>query len=75
MLIVKSLSQHLVELAQIIINAGALEPLVLCLDEFDPSIKEAATFALGHIAKHNENLARQVVEVRAVDYSLLLCLQ
>ena len=29
---------------------------------------------MGHIAKHNENLARQVVEARAVD-SLLLCLQ
>ena len=49
-------------------------PLVLCLDEFDPSVKEAAAFALGHIAKHNENLAKQVVEARAVD-SLLLCLQ
>ena len=45
-----------------------------CLDEFDPSVKEAAEYALGHIAKHNENLAHQVVEARAVD-SLLLCLQ
>ena len=41
-----------------IVNAGALEPLVLCLGEFDPSKKESAAFALGHIAKHNENLAR-----------------
>ena len=45
-----------------------------CLDEFDPSVKEATEYALGHIAKHNENLAHQVVEARAVD-SLLLCLQ
>ena len=37
-------------------------------------MKKATAYALGHIAKHNENLAHQVVEARAVD-SLLLCLQ
>ena len=34
-----------------------------CLDEFDPSVKEAAEYALGHIAKHNENFAHQVVDI------------
>ena len=50
------------------------EPLVQCLDEFDPSVKEASAWALGYISKHNSTLALQVVEARAVD-SLILCLQ
>ena len=72
--ILKSVNQHSVELAQMIVNASVLEPLVLCLDEFDPSVKEAADFALGHITKHNENLEWQVVVRRTFDL-LLLCLQ
>jgi len=48
--------------------------LVKCLEEFDPSVKEAAAWALGYIAKHNASMAYQVVEARAVD-SLILCLQ
>ena len=45
-----------------------------CLEEFDPTVKESAAWALGYIAKHNASLAHQVVEARAVD-SLILCLQ
>lgn len=32
-------------------NSGALEALVQCLEEFDPSVKEAAAWALSYIAK------------------------
>jgi hypothetical protein len=40
-------------LAQAVIDCGALDALVVCLEEFDPSVKEAATWALGYIARHN----------------------
>ena len=50
------------------------EPLVECLDEFDTGVKEAASWALGFIAKHSPELAHKVIQARAVD-SLVLCLQ
>lgn len=34
-------------------DCGALDALVICLEEFDPGVKEAAAWALGYIAKHN----------------------
>lgn len=44
------------------IDSGALDSLVTCLEEFDPAVKEAATWCLGHIAGHNTELAQQVVD-------------
>jgi len=38
-------------LAKSVINAGALEALVSCLEEFDPEVKAVAALALGYIAK------------------------
>lgn len=40
-----------------VVNSGALEALVQCLEEFDPSVKEAAASALRYIAKHTADLA------------------
>ena len=34
-------------------DCGALDALVICLEEFDPGVKEAAAWALGYVAKHN----------------------
>ena len=34
-------------------DCGALDSLVICLEEFDPGVKEAAAWALGYIARHN----------------------
>lgn len=34
-------------------DCGALEALVICLEEFDPGVKESAAWALGYIARHN----------------------
>lgn len=69
--------RHSPELAQAVIDSGALDSLVTCLEEFDPGVKEAATWCLGYIAGHNTELAQQVVDagrgwfaVRAVT---LLC--
>jgi hypothetical protein len=45
-----------------VIDSGALDSLVTCLEEFDPGVKEAATWCLGYIAGHNAELAQQVVD-------------
>jgi hypothetical protein len=45
-----------------------------CLSEFEPSVKEAAVWALSHIARHNSELAQGVVDAGAVA-QLVLCLQ
>lgn len=54
--------RHSPELAQAVIDSGALDSLVTCLEEFDPGVKEAATWCLGYIAGHNTELAQQVVD-------------
>ena len=48
-----------------------LEALVSCLEEFDPGVKEAAAWALGYIARHNEQLAQSVVDAGAVPILVL----
>ena len=35
------------------VDSGALEGLVICLEEFDPGVKEASAWAMGYIARHN----------------------
>lgn len=35
---------------QAVVDSGALDALVGCLEEFDPSVKEAAGWALGYAA-------------------------
>jgi 3-methyladenine DNA glycosylase AlkD len=42
------------------------------LEEFDPSVKEAAAWALACIAKHTNELAQAVVDAGAVSL-LVLC--
>ena len=49
----RTVAKHSPELAQAVVDSGALDALVVCLDEFDPSVKEAAAWALGYIARHN----------------------
>ena len=44
---------------QAVVDSGALDALVTCLEEFDPSVKEAAAWALGYIARHNAGSSRQ----------------
>lgn len=68
----RSVARHSPSLAQAVVDAGSLEPLAICLDEFDPCVKEAAAWALGYIARHNEHLAQAVADAGAVPFSLLL---
>ena len=55
-------------------ECGALDALVVCLEEFDPKVKEAAAWALGYVARHNGELAQYVVEAGAIPL-LVLCVQ
>lgn len=70
----RSVAKHSPELAQAVVDSNALEPLVLCLEEFDPSVKESAAWAIGFIAGHTPELAQKVVDSGAVSL-LVLCLQ
>ncbi len=47
------MAKHSPQLAQSVVDCGALDALVVCLEEFDPGVKEAAAWALGYIARHN----------------------
>lgn len=54
------MAKHSPQLAQSVVDCGALDALVICLEEFDPGVKEAAAWALGYIARHNAELAQAV---------------
>ena len=45
---------------QAVVDCGALDSLVTCLEEFDPGVKEAASWTLGYVAGHSPELAQQV---------------
>lgn len=82
----RSVAKHSGSLAQSVVDCGAVEALVTCLEEFDPSVKEAAAWALGYVARHTPGrsvmmrcvlmaeLAQSVVDAGAVPL-LVLCLQ
>jgi Armadillo/beta-catenin-like repeat len=58
----RAVARHSPALAQAVVDAGALDGLVTCLEEFDPGVKEAACWCLGYICGHTPELARQVVD-------------
>ena len=70
----QEVAKHSGALAQAVVDAGALEGLALCLEEFDPAVKEAAAGALGDVARHAAPLAQAVVDAGALPL-LVLCLQ
>ena len=51
--VLRAVAKHSPELAQSVVDCGALDALVICLEEFDPGVKESAAWALGYIARHN----------------------
>ena len=57
---IRAVSRHAAVLALAVVDCGALEPLALCLEDFDPGVKESAASALGTIASHNTDLAERV---------------
>merc|ERR1711998_113547 len=64
--VLRAVSKHSPQLAQAVVDSGALDALVNCLEEFDPSVKEASAWALGYIARHTKELAQTVVDAGAV---------
>ncbi len=54
--VLRAVAKHSPQLAQSVVDCGALDSLVICLEEFDPTVKEAAAWALGYIARHNGGL-------------------
>lgn len=62
----RAVAKHSAALAQAVVDSRALEELVLCLEDFDPQVKEGASWALGYIARHNSELAQAVVDAGAV---------
>ena len=51
------MAKHSSTLAKAVVDSAALDALVVCLEEFDPSVKEAAAWALSYISKHTAELA------------------
>lgn len=67
----RAVARHSPELARAVVDCGALDALVTCLEDFDPGVKEAAAWALGYVASHNSDLAQQIVDAGAVPLLLL----
>jgi len=61
--VLRAVAKHSPDLAQAVVDCGALDALVICLEEFDPGVKEAAAWALGYIARHNAGKISSVVFV------------
>ncbi len=51
--VLRAVAKHSPQLAQCVVDCGALNALVCCLEEFDAGVKEAAAWALGYIARHS----------------------
>lgn len=46
--VLRSVAKHSPQLAQAVVDSGATDALVVCLEEFDPGVKEAAAWAIGY---------------------------
>ncbi|XP_055003160.1 sperm-associated antigen 6 isoform X5 [Sorex araneus] len=72
--VLRAVGKHSPQLAQAVVDCGALDTLVICLEDFDPGVKEAVAGALKNIARHNAELSQAVVDAGAVPL-LVLCIQ
>ena len=50
--VLRAVAKHSPDLAQAVVDSNALDCLIPCLEEFDPTVKEAAAWAIGYIAQH-----------------------
>lgn len=41
---------------------NGLDAMIICLEDFDSGVKEAAAWGLGYIARHNKSLAQATVD-------------
>ena len=49
--VLRAVAKHSPTLAQAVVETGALDCLVQCLEEFDPTVKESAAWAIGYISR------------------------
>ncbi len=70
----RAVAKHSPELAQTVVACGGVDALVLCLEEFDPGVKEAAAWALGLIARHNACKEDTLTCLDLCDFPLLVLL-
>ncbi|XP_063985632.1 sperm-associated antigen 6-like [Diachasmimorpha longicaudata] len=74
MFVLRAISKHSVGMAKAVVDSGGLGTIIVCLDDFDAGVKEAAAWATGYIARHDKNLAETVTDAGAIPL-LVLCLQ
>ncbi|GAA48654.1 sperm-associated antigen 6 [Clonorchis sinensis] len=72
--VLRSIAKHSPELAQKVVDSGALDALIIGLEEFDPVVKEGSAATIANLAKHSTELAQTVVDVGAIPL-LVLCVQ
>lgn len=55
--------KHSPELAKhvVIDDHIGMEAMIVCLEDFDPGVREAAAWAIGYVSKHNSELAQAIV--------------
>lgn len=55
------------------VDCGALDALVICLEEFDPGVKESAAWALGYIARHNAGQYQTLLVIKQkLQYAIIV---
>ena len=60
--------RHTAELAQAVVDVGAVPLLVLCVQEPEIALKRISASALSEICKHTAELAQAVVDAGAVPF-------
>jgi hypothetical protein len=58
MMAIRGLCKHVEGMALHVVDVGALDAVVACLEDFDPGVKEAAALAVSTISSHNFQLAQ-----------------
>ena len=67
--VLRAVAKHTPALSQAVVDSNALPALVACLEDFDPSVKEAAAWAIGYIAQHTSGLhLLQILEYQILTY-------
>ena len=61
----RAVAKHSVELATCVTETGAVDVLVVLLEDFDVSVREAAAAALAGICSHGAGLLRRLLPFRA----------
>lgn len=70
----RAVAKHSSDLARAVVDSGSLDALIPCLEDFDPTVKEGAAWAIGYIAQHGPDMAQAVVDAGTVAL-LVLCIQ